>query len=177
MAGTVAGMSTHHALAADQPVVVAPGAGSHLHFLNHLASVKVAADGRRSMSVVEFVGPRGFGPPLHNHLEEDELFVILEGELALFRGDERILAGSGTFAYLPHGEPHTFQVLTESARFVNVTSSHTSVPRFDEMVTALGVATATPSLPNPGPIDPGHVAEVCAAHGIEIVGPPPAPLG
>lgn len=44
------------------------------------------------------------------------------------------------------------------------------------MVAALGVEVATPSLPEPAPIDPGRVAEVCEQHGIQVLGPPPAPL-
>jgi hypothetical protein len=31
-------------------------------------------------------------------------------------------------------------------------------------------------MPAPVEIDPGHVAAVCARHGIEVLGPPPAPL-
>ncbi|MFC2153593.1 cupin domain-containing protein [Actinomycetota bacterium] len=169
-------MSYEHTLATDEPVALADREGHHLRFLNHAATVKVAASGHRSMSVVEFVGPRGFGPPLHNHLEEDELFIILEGELALFTGDERIEGAAGAFVYLPRNRPHTFQVMSETARFVNVTSSNVTVPRFDEMVTALGTPTDRPTMPEPGYIDPARVAEVCAAHGIEILGPPPAPL-
>jgi hypothetical protein len=44
------------------------------------------------------------------------------------------------------------------------------------MVAALGVPTDPHALPEPQPIDPGAVAEVCAAHGITVLGPPPAPL-
>ena len=75
-------------LYAREDAHLAPGGGRRFSFLDNLATVKVEAGSARSMSVVEFVGPRGFGPPLHNHLEEDELFIVLEGELALFTGDE-----------------------------------------------------------------------------------------
>jgi quercetin dioxygenase-like cupin family protein len=169
-------MSTSHTLASDEPVLLGAAEGHHLQFLNNLATIRVAADGRRSMSVVEFAAPKGFGPPLHNHLVEDELFIILDGTLTLFNGDDRFEAGEGSFAYLPHGRPHTFQVLTDSARIVNVTASHTEVPRFDQMVAALGTETTALVIPEPAPIDPGRVAEICAAHGIEIVGPPPGAL-
>lgn len=150
--------------------------GSHFHFLNHVATVKVAGEGSRSMSVVEFNAPKGFGPPLHVHRDEDELFILLEGELAFITGDDRFEHGPGAVAYLPHSKPHTFQVLSDTARLINVTSSNTTIPRFDEMVAALGVPTDSPAMPEPLPIDPGRVAEICAVHGIDIVGPPPAPL-
>lgn len=158
------------------PEVLAPGSGHHLHFLNHLATVKVRGGEQGALSVVEFTVPRGLGPPLHQHEDEDEVFVVLEGEIAFHAGDERLITGAGGVAFLPHGIPHTFQVHSDSARFVCVTGSEVRTPRFDQMVAELGVPTATASLPEPGPIDPGQVAEVCRAHGIEVLGPPPEPL-
>ena len=125
-------------------IVLATGEGQHVEFLNNLTTIKLA--GRdRTMSVVEFLAPRGFGPPEHRHNDEDELFV-------------------------------TFQVLSPTARFLNVTASQTGSPRFDEMVAALGTPTEATVIPEPSYIDPGRVAEVCASFGIDIVGPPPPPL-
>ncbi len=169
-------MSTHHTLAGQEPFVLAAQEGDHYHFLNHLATVKVAAGDDRSMSVVEFLGPRGFGPPLHRHDHEDELFIVLDGELVFHTGDERIVGGTGAIAYLPRAVPHTFQVTSDMARFVSVTASPDGPPRFDRMVSALGTPTPSPSLPEPGPIDPAEVAEVCARYGIPILGPPPAAI-
>jgi quercetin dioxygenase-like cupin family protein len=158
------------------PEVIAPGSGHHLHFLNHLATVKVRGGDDGALSVVEFSAPRGLGPPLHRHDDEDELFVVLDGEVAFHAGDEVLMTGTGGLAYLPHGIAHTFQVHSDTARFVCVTGSRVRAPRFDLMVTALGVEVSGPSLPEPGPIDPGQVAEVCQQHGIQILGPPPTPL-
>lgn len=156
--------------------VTAPGSGNHYHFLNHLASVKVAADGERSMSVVQFEATRGFGAPLHRHEHEDELFVVIDGELRFTYGDDTIAGPQGTIAYLPAAKPHTFQVVSDSAVILNVTASRTHVPRFDEMVASLGVPTDPTDLPEDQPIDPGHVAQVCAEYGVTILGPPPGPL-
>ncbi len=168
-------MSIEHTLA-SQSIVLAPGEGQHVDFLNNLATIKVPAAGERTMSVVEFLAPHGFGPPEHRHNDEDELFIVLEGELRFFTGGEIFGGGAGAFAYLPRAIPHTFQVVSESARIINVTASPNTVPRFDEMVVALGTPTARLTLPEPGYIDPAQVAEVCAAHNIDIVGPPPPPL-
>ena len=156
--------------------VSGPGSGHHYHFLNHLASVRVAAAGERSMSVVQFEAPRGFGAPLHRHEHEDELFVVIDGELRFTYGDDTLPGPRGTIAYLPAAEPHTFQVVSQSAVILNVTASRTRVPRFDEMVAALGVPTDPLALPDDAPIDPGHVAAVCAEHDITILGPPPEPM-
>jgi quercetin dioxygenase-like cupin family protein len=158
------------------PEVIAPGSGHHLHFLNHLATVKVRGGEDGAFSVVEFTASRGLGPPLHRHDDEDELFVVLDGEVAFHTGDDRLLTAAGGMALLPHGIPHTFQVHSATATFVCVTASRLRTPRFDRMVTALGVPSPTATLPEPGPIDPGRVADVCLEHGIQVLGPPPAPL-
>ncbi len=161
---------------ANHSMVLAAGEGQHFEFLNHLATVKLQGKESQSMSVVEFNAPRGFGPPEHRHLHEDELFFVSDGEIRFFTGGEQIDVGAGGFAHLPAGIPHTFQVLSETARFINVTASRDGAPRFDEMVSSLGVQTESTEMPEPGYIDPAEVAAVCAAHDIHVLGPPPPPL-
>ena len=104
------------------------------------------------------------------------MFLVLEGEVAFHSGGEVQEASAGSYAFLPHGEPHTFQVVSETARFVAITASLESPPRFDQMVAALGTATRTASLPSPTYIDPTHVADVCRTYDIDVVGPPPPAL-
>ena len=168
-------MTQIDALRPGGPYVLARDEGRHFHFLGHLATVKVAG-AHSTMSTVEFMAPRGFGPPLHRHESEDELFVVMEGELVYRSGDEEFSGGPGSIAHLPHGVPHGFQVASDMARFVNVTAAVDGSPRFDSMVAALGTETGDRALPAPAPIDPNRVAEVCRAHGIEILGPPPPPF-
>ncbi|WP_420452612.1 cupin domain-containing protein [Ilumatobacter sp.] len=158
------------------PYVLGRDEGEHFHFLNHLATRKVTAGERGALTAVEFVQDRGFGPPLHRHADEDEILVVLEGEIAFRSGEDEFVGAAGSTAFLPHGVPHTFQVLSESARCLAICASRERSPRFDRMVAALGEPTPRPTVPAPVEIDPGHVAEVNAAHGIEILGPPPAPL-
>ncbi|MDJ0952966.1 MAG: cupin domain-containing protein [Acidimicrobiia bacterium] len=169
-------MSTEYATVRPEPSVLATNEGQHLHFLNHLATVKVSGQAAGSLSVVEFVGPKGFGPPLHRHDHEDELFIVLAGRILFRSEDIEIEAEEGAHAFLPHGRSHTFQVLSDTARFSCITASSTVTPEFDRMVTELGTPVTDPSLPAPGPIDPARVAEVNRKHGIEILGPPPQAL-
>ncbi len=167
-----------HPGAMDTTTIIHPGEGRHLHFLNHLATIKVEG-ATSALSVVEFQAPRGFAPPLHRHRHEDELFLLLEGEIAVLAGDGRAeeapVVGAGGIALLAHGLRHTFQVRSDTARFVCVTASGAGHPRFDEMVTALGEPTLDPTIPDPGYVDATRVADVCLEHDIEVLGPP-APL-
>lgn len=159
------------------PYALGPDEGDHLHFLNHLATVKVRPGETGSMTAIEFVAPRGFGPPLHCHDQEDEVMVILDGEIAFQSGDTEFTGTTGTTVFLPHAVPHTFQVLSESARFSTITAATDGRPRFDRMVDTLGQPTQTATLPDQTEIDPGQVAAACGANGIEVLGPPPPPLG
>ena len=158
------------------PAVLGRHEGTHHHFLNHLATTKVTAGDDGALDVVEFVAPRGFGPPLHVHADEDEVMVILEGEIVFRAAGTETIARQGATVHLPHGLAHSFQVLSDTARFTTVTASRQSTPMFADMVAALGADVDEPSMPNPTEIDPAEVARVCAEHRIEVLGPPPGPL-
>src|SRR5947207_9666112 len=47
--------------------------------------------------------PPGGGPPLHYHLDEDEIFHVLAGRVAFFLDDEWREAGPGGSAFMPRG--------------------------------------------------------------------------
>jgi len=162
---------------AAEPYVLQRDEGAHLHFLNQLATRKVSGADGSALTAVEFVHTRGFGPPLHCHDDEDEIVVVLDGEVAFRSGDSETVGRTGSVTFLPHGVPHSFQVLSDECRILAITASVTeSAPRFDQMVAALGTPAPDPVQPEPTDIDPGHVAQVSSSFGIEILGPPPAPL-
>ena len=170
-------MTTSVALQPDKIHVLARDEGSHLHVLGQLATIKATAGDVGSLTAVEVVADRGFGPPVHCHRDEDELVVVLDGEVEFRSGDTVIVASAGACGYLPHGIPHTFQVLSETARMLSVTASVAGSPRFDKMFEAMGTPTTDPVMPtSPVRVDPGELAAINAAHGVDIVGPPPAPL-
>jgi uncharacterized protein YjlB len=121
--------------------------------------------------------PRGFGPPLHVHTEEDEMMYVLDGEIRIdFDDRDSAVVSAGAVVTLPHGVPHVFQVLSETARFLAITAGRRHRPSFDQFVMALGTPTDPRALPDPIAIDPGHLAQVCAEYGQEVLGPPPPPL-
>ena len=102
------------------PVLVARDGGDHFHFLNTLQTAKLNSEQTNgALTAVEFYAPKNFGPPLHLHDAEDELFYILDGELWLSCGDVEAVHGQGAMAWLPRGLPHTFQVRSETARVLD----------------------------------------------------------
>jgi quercetin dioxygenase-like cupin family protein len=59
------------------------------------------------------LAPGGFEPPLHRHREMAEALYLLSGRLDLQVGDDRRIAGPGTFVGIPAGAAHTMSVAGE----------------------------------------------------------------
>src|SRR5580765_3229102 len=64
------------------------------------------AETGNAFSQIETDDPRGSGPPLHLHHNEDETFYILEGEVTILVGDERIDLNAGDFLFGPREIAH-----------------------------------------------------------------------
>lgn len=160
-----------------QPYVLARDEGQIGHFLNNLVTHKVSAADGGSLAAVEANAPKGFGPPLHSHDDEDEIIVVLDGEVRFECGGAVKTVGAGGLAYFPHGHPHTFQVLSESSRMLNITASAKVTPAFDDFVDALSTPADSIDLPPQTEIDGARVAQVGVQYGIQILGPPPDPIG
>src|SRR3954452_6255820 len=99
---------TNQRIAQPQPGVHAmpEPAPEFLWFLDTLVTVRVAQQGHDDgFSILESLAPRGDGPPLHVHHDEDEAFHVLDGELRLRVGDEQLTLGAGETALAPRGVP------------------------------------------------------------------------
>ncbi len=156
------------------PKLFNPDEGEHYAFLNTRSTIRVSgADSGGVLTVIELLAPRGFGPPLHSHQVEDELFHVTEGALWVScGGQEQVLEVGGT-AWLPKGLPHTFQAVgPQTTRVLQITTP----AQFEDFTRALGAPMSHAGLPDPVQIDPGEVARVCAEFRIDVLGPPPAPL-
>jgi len=57
-----------------------------------------------AFSQLEAVEPRGGATPVHVHHNEDETFYILEGQVTMFIGDERIDLDAGDYCFGPRGK-------------------------------------------------------------------------
>lgn len=101
---------------------------------------------------------------------------LVNGTMRLVIDGESCEATAGAVVTLPAGVAHTFQVTSDTATFLTVAGGRRNEPTFDVFVTAMGEPCEQPTQPEPVEIDPGNVATVAAANGIEILGPPPAPL-
>ncbi len=146
----------------------------HLWFLDTLVSIRVSdSHGSTGISLLEHYAPYADSPPLHFHVNEDEVFYILEGELRFHdgQGEQRLAVGHSLLA--PKGVPHTYRVESrQGARWLTVTTRGD----FERFVRALGRPAERQELPPPaGAPTPEAIhilTETARVHGIEIVGPP-----
>ena len=85
-------------------------------------SRRARAETGHAFSQIETDDPRGSGPPLHLHHNEDETFYVLEGEVTVQVGDERIDLEAGDYCFGPREVAHAYVVRSERARML-VTAS------------------------------------------------------
>jgi quercetin dioxygenase-like cupin family protein len=126
-----------------------------------------------TLSVFMTTMPEGFSPPRHIHTREDEVFVVMDGEVWFDVDGERILAGPGASVYMPRGVPHTFRVKSPVARVLGVISPGA----FEQLFRNLSIPAEEPVLPEPAavPLDVSAVMAEQTRLGTQVVGPPMAP--
>ena len=140
-------------------------------FLDSLAEPRVSSgEGDGRLSVIEMTVPAGAMTPLHVH-DEDESYYVLDGEVALYVGDEVSTLGRGDSFLAPRGVPHTFRPETE-LRMLVVTEG-----AFERFVRAVGrpaeFLAPPPALDAPPSTELlDFVSREAARNGIEILGPP-----
>ena len=149
-------------------------AGRQFWFLDTRVIVRISfEDGWDRISALEHQAPHGDSPPLHVHRNEDEVFHLLEGEVA-FRVDDKHLHGNAGDTFLaPKSIPHTYRVLSAGgARWLTITTGE----EFERFVRALGRPADRDRLPDrsrPPTLEQAQALVAAAArHGIDIVGPP-----
>jgi quercetin dioxygenase-like cupin family protein len=109
--------------------------------------------------------------PLHAHSREIEVWYVLEGQIRFTVGDQQQTLGPGSFAYIPRNIPHTFQILSGTARWFGFGAP----AGLDQWFFETGQPAQALTLPPP-PKAPPDVAAIIAslkAYGTDTLGPPP----
>lgn len=113
------------------------------------------------LSVFEYIGMEKIGPPLHVHLEQDEIFYIVEGEYRFRLADENHELKAGDTIFLPRNIPHTWIQTSEKGKLLYFLQPAVKMEEFFQTMHGLGRA---PSQEEDNAIS--------LAHGIKNVGPP-----
>ena len=118
---------------------------------------------------IENFDPQGTATPLHVHHNEDETFYVVEGEVTVLVGGERIDLGAGDYLFAPRDIPHTTIVTSASAHVLTTISP----AGLEELFVELGVPVAAGEQPVEATLPPmPELVRRFAGYGVEILGPP-----
>ena len=93
-----------------RPTITKPGEGRAIAVVGDVYRfLATGEDTNGKYALWEAVVPPGGGPPPHVHSREEEGFYVLEGEITIHIGEERMVAMAGMFANMPVGTPHSFK--------------------------------------------------------------------
>ena len=100
----------------------------------------------------------GWGPPLHLHVAQDEWFYVLEGEVLIQAGDQRVILKPGDSILGPRNVPHAFVAVGPSpARMLITYTPAGQMEQFFRDTVAVG---------------PQNMAAISLRYGMKVVGPP-----
>lgn len=146
-----------------------PAAAEPFWFLGGQARILIPGGATNgSLTVLEFQDPENHAPPLHVHNGEDEAWVVLDGEISFFVGDDRYDLEPGAVAFGPRGVPHAYLVRTPSARFATIFA-----PAGIENWFATNSSPVIPGDSTPAPFDIGKIVADAEAYRLRVAGPPP----
>lgn len=138
--------------------VVRAGEGQRIQaFGSEIRFMLTGDDTGDTLAVGVATVPAGHGPPPHVHHDEDELFLIIEGEYRVCLDGEWSNVGAGGVVYLPRGCAHSFEVVGPTpGRHWALTTSGSFARFFEKSAEVFAV---------PGPPDFARLAALAEAHG------------
>ena len=113
------------------------------------------------LGVFEYAGKVRGGPPLHLHHDQDEIYLVQEGQYLFQVGEARTVVGPGGAIFLPRGVPHAFAQLGDTGRMLFMFSPAGDMEDYFRALAQLK-----------GPPPPEEEAALFAAHGMSLIGPP-----
>lgn len=149
-----------------EPFIVDAGKsrfGELVKFLGvHPNDLKISSkDTGGQLSVFEYTGLGKVGPMLHIHFEQDEIFMVMEGEYRFVVGEETHVLKAGQTIFLPRGIPHTWIQLSDRGKMIYFLQPAGKMEEFFSYMNKLK------ERPSPEEMDRIH-----AEHQMKVVGPP-----
>ena len=123
----------------DGGIITLAGEGKATQAMGVLVRlVSLGTDTAGLMDVEEIEIPSGVSIAAHRHLNADEAFYVLKGELAMRLGECRATVTRGAFAFVPRAVVHSFDNEgSQSARFLTWQMPAWGVERFFEALSKL----------------------------------------
>jgi len=94
----------------SRPTIAQAGEGTPLDFGPEGIATVMLGGARTAGKLSLIMTPiePGSGPPLHVHEHDDELFIVIDGNISYFVDREWTTVGPGGIAYFPKGTPHCY---------------------------------------------------------------------
>ena len=147
-------------------LIVPPTAGRTFAAFGDVIVLKLgAAETGGALTLGLATTPPGGGPPLHRHLDEDELFILVSGREEYFVDGAWTAVEPGTVVYLPRGVAHTFRNSGDVPVVKWTLTTSGGFGRFFRECSGVFDAAAAAGTPP----DMGRIMEIFAEHRIELV--------
>ena len=130
-------------------------------FGDELVFKLTAAETGGSLTMWENISPPGGGPPPHFHQDEDELFIVQEGQMRFFIGGKWQDAGPGSIIFAPRDSVHTFRNVGSTPSRMLTLAQPSGFETF--------FARCAQEFAQPGGPDMDRIAAISAEHGIHYV--------
>lgn len=142
------------------PKIVRNDEGEVLNVIGDNQNIKLSgADTNGQFTLIEQNNQPGVGIPPHVHENEDEVFHVLSGQVAMTIGAETTTLNAGDLIFCPRGVPHSWRVVgEENARAMLSIFPSGLEDMFQELA----------QLPE-GPPDLDKVAEICGKYKVKFV--------
>lgn len=101
----------------------------------------------------------GGGPPPHLHANEDEFFVVVEGEYEIFDGEHWHKLRQGEYMHAPKGKVHTFRNSGSTAGKILGMASPGGLDEYLEAISPISI-----------PRDLHRLTEISDGYGIRFAG-------
>lgn len=144
--------------------VVRPGQGEVAHLMPGI-SVAFKLSGEDTAGALAIVDHpfevRALVPP-HVHEREDEISIVLDGEIGFRSNDQEVILGAGGFIFKPRGEVHAmWNAGSRPGRILEIVTP----AGFEEFFRELGRLGAA------GPPDPAAMAELASRYELAFAQP------
>jgi quercetin dioxygenase-like cupin family protein len=163
---------TGDAMSVEQaPFWVGHEGGEAYWVLGGLYTYKALADQvGGDYTAIEVRAEVGMAIPVHYHDKETEAFYVADGAVTVLAGDDEVMAGPGSFIFVPPKIEHAFRFESNGTMLLLFTRGSAHEGLFREIGEA-APRREVPPPPDEFP-DPEQMAEVAARFGTRIVGPP-----
>lgn len=154
------------------PVIRKPGEGRRIGIVGDVYRFLATGDETDGKyTTFEAIVPPGSGPPPHIHSREEESFLVIEGEMTFQLGNDRFVAGEGTFLNMPIGSLHCFK--NESGKTARLLIS-LAPAGLENMFFEVGqpLADNATAAPPPDEAEIRNLLEAAPRYGVEIKLPP-----